>query len=182
MSFTQKKRAEIIAKSYMTLGLKGKKVLDVGCGNGVVSLALKKRLDLDFCGTDTIEYCKAGIPFIKMHQEGKLPFENASFDCVMFNDVLHHTDNPEELLLEGTRLAQEIFIFEDQESRILKFADVWINYFYSSQMPCPLNFKTQTEWVFLFEKLGFDWKEGAISYPWWYPFRHMAFKLTRRKI
>jgi 2-polyprenyl-3-methyl-5-hydroxy-6-metoxy-1,4-benzoquinol methylase len=50
MSITQKKRAGIIANTYRNWGIEGTKVLDVGCGNGVVSEVLVKELGLDLCG------------------------------------------------------------------------------------------------------------------------------------
>lgn len=181
MSLSQKVRAKIIADCYRGWNIQGKKVLDVGCGNGVVLGVLKEKLGIDIYGTDIINYCKFDIPFKQMSVVDKLPFGNLSFDYVMFNDVLHHAKNIEALILEGSRVAENILIFEDRNSFLTGFIDIALNYFYSSRMPPPLNYKTPQEWRSLFNKLGFSYETRKIMYPFWWPFRHMVFKLERKK-
>lgn len=136
---------------------------------------------MDLCGTDIIDYRKINIPFKKMQEDTRLPFTDLSFDYVMFNDILHHSRHIEEILREGSRVASALLIFEDSAGLLLKIVDKALNYFYSSQMPCPLNFKPQEEWRLLFNNLGFECEVGSILYPVGYPFRHMAFKLSRAK-
>lgn len=179
MSLFQKIRASIISKYYRLWILKGKKVLDVGCGNAVVSELLKKNLDISLYGTDIIDYRKKKIPFRSMEHPAKLPFDAASFDYVIFNDSLHHTRYIEELLLEAVRVAPIILIFEDCENVFLKIIDKVLNYLYCSEMSSAVNFKNENEWCLLFNKLGFGYEIGTLSYPFWYPIRHMCFKLKK---
>lgn len=180
MSLTQKRRAHMIAESYKRWGILGKKVLDAGCGNGVVSAVLKKELRLDLHGTDIIDYRKVDIPFAKMGEHAKLPFGDLSFDCVMLNDVLHHANDVEPFLLEAARVAPVVLIFEDKPGFLLRVVDPILNYFYSPQMPPPRNFKTKEAWCALFDKLGFRYEIGRVFYPFWYPFRHIAFKVEKK--
>ncbi len=180
MSITQKKRAKIIADAYKNWGAEGKKALDVGCGNGVVSDVLVADLELNLCGTDIIDYRTTNIPFKQMENPGELPFDDLSFDFVMFNDVLHHSEHIESLILEGKRVGHSLLIFEDKQSFLLTIVDVVLNHIYSSRMPVPLNFKTKEEWCLLFDKLGLEWEAGEVSYPFWYPFQHFAFRLVKR--
>lgn len=181
MSLSQRFRAGIIIKSYRKLNIHAKKVLDVGCGNGVVSQVLKYRLDFNLTGTDIIDYRQVKIPFKLMKNAAVLPFGDFSFDLVMFNDVLHHTKDIEPLLIEGARVAKYMLIFEDKEGPLLRFVDLSLNHFYSPKMPCPFNFKTLEEWRLLFDKLGFAYSIEEVSGPFLYPFRHMAFMLRKNQ-
>jgi len=180
MSLTQKERGKIIAESYRLWTHDAKNVLDVGCGNGVVSNVLRKRLDVLIHGTDIIDYRKEELLFTKMNESGKLPFPDNSFDIVMFNDMLHHSEEIESLLNEGKRIAKTILIFEDCESLLMKVLDAGVNYIYCSDMPIPFNFKTQKQWMELFANLNFQATIGKVSYPFWYPLNHMVFKLDRQ--
>lgn len=180
MSWSQEARAKIIAGSYKIWSLNYKKVLDVGCGNCVVSKALKEMLNLELTGTDIIDYRQEKIPFRQMQDSFKLPFENSSFDYAMFNCVLHHTKDIETLILEGSRVARNLLIFEDNPGFLIKIVDRALNYLYCPKMPPSLNFKSQSEWIKLFESIGFDYEIGDVEYPLWYPFRHMAFKLLNK--
>jgi len=179
MSIFQENRAKIIASSYKHWNIHGKKVLDVGCGNGIVSDVLRKNLNIDLYGTDIIDYRKRELPFKQMKVANRLPFDDSSFDYVMFNDALHHIEDIELLIIEGGRVARNILIFEDQKNFLLQFIDVVFNYFYSPKIPFPVNHKTLEEWCLLFRRIGFDYEIGKIYYPSWYPFRHMAFRLVR---
>jgi len=181
MSFSQKWRAKIIIKSYKKWNIYTQRVLDVGCGNGVVSQVLKDKFNFNLIGIDIIDYRKVNIPFKLMKKANVIPFEDLSFDLVMFNDVLHHMKDIESLLIEGARVAKCILIFEDKESFLLKLIDSVLNLFYSPSMPCPSNFKTYKEWCLLFDKLGFVYSIGEISYHFLYPLRHMVFMLSKNE-
>lgn len=180
MSWSQKKRANIILDSYSNLGLNGHKVLDIGCGNGVVSNILKNGLNLDLIGSDIIDYRIEDIPFKKMDDKGIFPFDDNIFDYAVFNDILHHSENVEELIIEAFRVAKKILIFEDHETLLLKILDIGLNYFYCSKMPCPLNFRSEKEWETLFREQNLNYEKGEIKYPYWYPLRHMVYKLERK--
>jgi len=182
MSWTQRRRAEIVGDSYKPWMSEGDKVLDIGCGNGEVSLCLADNLNVEVAGTDIIDYRTPEarlFPFSAMESADRLPFEDGSFDVAMFTDILHHTEDPKKLLLEAKRLARKaVVVFEDCDSWLLRKVDVSLNFHYCSSMPCPLTFKTQDEWCELFRNLEFTVEVGQPKYPFWYPFRHMAFRLA----
>lgn len=91
--------------------IKNKKVLDLGCGSGRYSYALKKLgakevtgvdIDTDFAKNAGIE----GINFIEGSVD-KIPFEDNSFDFVFCNGVLHHTNHIKEGIKEISRVLKK---------------------------------------------------------------------------
>jgi 2-polyprenyl-3-methyl-5-hydroxy-6-metoxy-1,4-benzoquinol methylase len=89
----------------------GNDILDAGCGEGIT---LEKLVNLfpeaRVVGIDTepenIGICtKHGLPV----QEGsvyEIPFADASFDTVLFSEVIEHLDTPEEALTEIRRVLK----------------------------------------------------------------------------
>ena len=79
--------------------IKGKRLLDIGCGDGGDAEIFIKEFGLTVCGVDVyqhkniskvkgLNYKKAGIY--------SLPFSNNFFDYVFLHDVLHHIDEPKQ--------------------------------------------------------------------------------------
>jgi len=180
MSLTQEIRGKIIAEAYKGWQLEGKKVLDVGSGNGVVSQVLVNILNVDLTAIDILNYSKTDVKFIQLEKEDHFPFDDLAFDYVMFNDILHHSTIIEKLIIEAKRVGKEILIFEEYPSLFNSIFDVTVNFFYSHKMDCPLNFKTKEQWVALFDKLDLAYQSTPVSTPPLYPLKHMAFKLIKK--
>jgi SAM-dependent methyltransferase len=88
-------------------------VLDVGSGDGQISaLLLLERPDLSIEGVDLAVRENTGIP-VKQFDGAVLPYPDASFDTVMFVDVLHHTNDPLVLLREAARVARKSVVLKD---------------------------------------------------------------------
>ena len=179
MSLTQRWRASIIADAYRTTMVGGERVLDIGCGNGVVGTYLSESLGVQITGTDISNYLSCDIPWVSMTGMEELPFPSGAFDVAMLNDVLHHCANPEGVIAEAGRVAGTVLIFEDCRTLLLKFVDVWVNRLYHTAMPCPLSFQTRNEWLSTFNRLGFAVSELPVKRPKLYPFDHMAFRLSK---
>ncbi|MBT1072569.1 class I SAM-dependent methyltransferase [Pelotalea chapellei] len=106
----------------------GNDILDAGCGEG---LTLEKLVKLNpaarVIGVDTepenLEICRRhGLPV----QEGSLydlPFADASFDTVLFSEVIEHLDDPERALAEIFRVLRPggrvIIIFPNDRTFML---------------------------------------------------------------
>ena len=116
MSFTQEIRAKIIADCYRAWLPSNTEVLDVGCGNGVVSQGIAKSLGVTVRGTDILDYRKTDLPFTWMEASNRLPFAAGAFEYVMINDVLHHMQDQVAVLNEARRVAKCVLVFEDCDS------------------------------------------------------------------
>jgi SAM-dependent methyltransferase len=91
-------------------------VLDVGSGDGLLANEItKQRRHLQFTGVDIIPRREAFIP-VQLFDGQSLPFDDKSFDTVMFVDVLHHARNPRRLLVEAARVARRGVVIKDHLS------------------------------------------------------------------
>lgn len=99
----------------------GRSVLDVGCGDGFYTCRLydlvqpKKMTGVDLA-SKAIDIANANKQdrAIEFHvgDAHRLPYADNSFDLVLVQSILHHDDNPLDLIREAFRLAPEILIHE----------------------------------------------------------------------
>jgi SAM-dependent methyltransferase len=104
-SYAVKKR---IGKINETLDLKGKRILDLGCGNGCYTEELARRAAY-VCGIDIhLPHLKAfrqPIPRVQGAGEN-LPFSSEEFDVVPMIEVLEHTNSDRQVLKECFRVLK----------------------------------------------------------------------------
>jgi len=135
---------------------KGGKILDLGCGSGIVAKAFQDFFQAKVVGVDIEDRRIFYIPFEII--DGKiLPFPEKSFDTVLINYVLHHSDDPTALLEEAKRVSKKIIIYEDLPEDFLskiycKFHDLTFNKFF--QKNNNTSFKAGKEWEEIFQKTG----------------------------
>lgn len=110
--------------SDVTLALadwKGKKVVDIGCGDGAYSLELLQRGKIgELWGVDpaaeaiVIAQKRAGnlAATFAAHDAYHLPFADNQFDIAHLRGVLHHVDRPLEVLREAFRVAPTVIVIE----------------------------------------------------------------------
>lgn len=91
---------------------RGSRVLDVGTGPGLVAGAVMKRgghaVGIDFSEA-MLEEARQRYPDIEFRQASaeSLPFEDAEFDTVVSNFVVHHLGRPERALAEAFRVLRK---------------------------------------------------------------------------
>lgn len=134
-------------------------IIDVGCGDGRISCGISKiKTNLNFLGIDVFSRDSCAINF-QVYDGKKIPFDDKSHDYVMFVDVLHHTNNIEDLLLEAKRVARKRIIIKDHYSNniiddfLLRVADIVGNFSYGVNLP--FNFLSKKEWEDMFIKNSF---------------------------
>lgn len=90
----------------------GEKVLDVGCGNGVLINGIACKAKVRAHGVDIspgmIDECKKRAPHIdfRVSEAETLPFSDNEFDVVTMCCVLHHINEPEKFFSEVRRVLK----------------------------------------------------------------------------
>jgi len=151
----------------------GAQVLDVGCGDGALAYSiLQTRPDLEIRGIDVLIWKETTI-HIDQFDGHAIPYDDASFDVVMFVNVLHHTEDPTVLLREAKRVTRKSILIKDHTSDGL-FADATLRFMdwvgnIGLGVPLPYEFWPKERWMETFEKLGLKislWKSDLRLYPW----------------
>lgn len=145
------RRVEVLSGWFARLLPPGaQRVLDVGCGDGLISAVLQqKRPEIAIEGIDVLPRIQTHIPVVSF-DGSRFPFPNASFDVVLFSDVLHHTLDPIVLLREACRTATQHILIKDHfrdgmaaQAR-LRFMD-WVgNARFGVSLP--YNYWSQEQW------------------------------------
>ena len=148
-------------------------MLDVGCGDGTLdSLILGARPDVSICGIDVLVRPQTRIPVTQF--DGKsIPFENATFDAVLFVDVLHHTQDPLALMREASRVSRRSLVIKDHTrdgalaEPTLRFMD-WVGNAHHGVV-LPYNYWPESRWQEAFKALDLlveRWDAEIGLYPW----------------
>ena len=171
MEFTQKYRSRIVTKAISSFLSEDKNVLDIGCGNGVVSYEIKKHFNCRLCGTDIQNYLKRNIKFRKIRGGYILNFDNKEFDIGLIIEVLHHIpfDMQIRLVKEALRVCSEVLIIEDKPTSVAKIIDYLINKIHNTKMPITLTFRAKEEWADLFNENNMPFKFYNVKTDFYYP-------------
>ena len=107
------------------------KILDIGCGDGLISKKINAALPkLNYTGIDVMERPTCHINYVSFDGVN-IPFQEKEFDAIQLIDVLHHTDNIEKVLENAIKYTNKYVIIKDHiylsklDFQTLKFMD-WI--------------------------------------------------------
>jgi SAM-dependent methyltransferase len=148
-------------------------VLDVGCGDGfLASLLIQRRPDIELRGIDKLVRDYTSIP-VEEFDGQVIPYSDASFDVVMFVDVLHHTENPMGLLREAVRVARRVILIKDHTLNGL-FAGItlrFMDYIGNARhgVALPYNYWPRQKWIEAWDGLRLKngvWRTDLRLYPW----------------
>lgn len=167
------RRVKILAARVAPLLPEKARVLDVGCGDGEVSQAiLGLRPDLYLEGAEVL---LRGKPRIKVsaYDGHRLPFADKSFDAVMFVDVLHHTEDPAQLLREAGRVASKCVVIKDHTAEgLFAFATLRILDKVGNArhgVALPYNYWRRSQWAKELQQARLSpavWNGRLGLYPW----------------
>lgn len=180
-AITSTYRGKLIIEAYSTWINNKDRILDVGCGTGVITKQIAEQFNAKVTGCDIENYLTEKISIIMIDKDYKLPFPNQSFDIIMLNDVLHHikSDEQEKLINESLRVAKKVLIFEAEPTVSGMIFDFLLNILHYGGLDAPLSFKNIEGWGKLFKKSKINFKAIRIRKPFWYPFSHIAFSLWK---
>lgn len=137
---------------------KGAKILDMGCGSGIVGKSFQDFFQAVLVGVDIKDQRIAKIPFHII--DGKtVPFKDDFFDIVLINYVLHHSKDPIPLLKEAKRVTSDkIIVFEDLSEGVLtnlicQVHSISYNYFFQKNNQRG-KFLNDENWKKIFTDLG----------------------------
>ncbi len=159
------------------------RVLDVGCGDGLLAQCILERINqphqahglsrgqFKIEGIDVLVRDDTHIPVTRF-DGNKIPFDDNSFDSVMFVDVLHHTDDPMVLLREAKRVTRGTIVIKDHTMNgvasgpTLRFMDRVGNARFGVSLP--YNYWPKQKWMNAFDELGLKiehWEKNLGLYP-----------------
>jgi methionine biosynthesis protein MetW len=105
-------RFEEVAKIFAEL--RGKRLLDVGCGDGDITLLLRKKIGakeaygVELAQEAVMAAKEKGILAYQLDiDESEFPFDNEFFDVIYCGEIIEHLFNPDHLLKEVFRVLKK---------------------------------------------------------------------------
>ena len=134
-------------------------LLDLGCGSGIIGKEFSRFFNSEILGLDIIDNRVIEIPFRRYNGKDLSFLKDNSFDAVLINFVLHHCQNPIDLLKESKRVSKDIIvIYENIPEGLLSKI---FCYLHGVSFACLFQknentgkFLKRKEWETEFEKMG----------------------------
>ncbi|HRU05593.1 MAG TPA: anti-sigma factor antagonist [Candidatus Brocadiia bacterium] len=134
-------------------------ILDVGAGDGLVgkTFASEGRLvEL----LDVADRNESGLP-LEVYDGRKMPFPDKSFDYALMISMLHHCDDPAQVLREARRVTRRRVIvnepvyLNEPQRRYNMFFDWFMTRVAGDFKGTPCNFNSPEGWEHVFRELGY---------------------------
>jgi len=160
------------------------KLLDLGCGSGIVGKEFERYFGSEILGIDIIDNRIEVIPFRKYEGDNLSFLNDDSFDAVLINFVLHHCKNPEELLKESKRVSNNIIIlYENLPEGIISKLMCFIHGVSFAKLFQKNSengrFFTKKEWEDIFSRLGLKVVHSKKVSAWFNPMKEHLFILKK---
>lgn len=171
--YVHRRRVRVLANHIARLVSPGAKLLDVGGGDGLLAHEIRQRRpDLMVTGIDVLVRPKTHVP-VEPFNGRCIPYDDGAFDSVLFVDVLHHAEDPMQLLREAARVARSEVILKDHtmdtrlSGPILRFMDRVGNERHGVNIV--YNYWSTARWRTAFADVRLEiteWADNPALYPW----------------
>jgi SAM-dependent methyltransferase len=171
-NYVHRRRVSVLRDHIAGLLPHNTTVLDVGCGDGLLSRSImESRPDVAIAGLDVLTRAETHIP-VQAFDGEVLPYDDRSFDFVMFVDVLHHTHHAMRLLKEAARVGRKGIVIKDHtcegsfDRLILRLMDYVGNAHHGVALP--YDYWSRDKWSDAFAQLRVkadNWKNDLKLYP-----------------
>jgi len=156
---------QLVVNEIIPYFQKGERILTIGAGTCYIDRELRKRgfdiTPLDIKNTSLVK----GIDPV-IYDGNKIPFKDKEFDVAIIFYVLHHTKDPDQVLMEAKRVARRLLIKEDLytsswQKRFVFLIDSILNLEFAGH---PHSNRKHEEWQDTFKRLGLRMVECKVEY------------------
>jgi len=149
-------RAKRVARHILFHIAQDARVIDIGAGNGLVAQEIAKQRRVSITLLDVIDWNTSKFP-LKIFNGKHVPFKDKEFDVALLADVVHHSNDEEELVKEALRVANKVVVLEEKhEHRGLSvLANIVDNLqFVLYGMPLGAHHRNSREWLEFFQRFS----------------------------
>lgn len=155
LNFIWGDRASAIIEEIKPFITKKDRIMDLGSGLCDVTHTLRGRnYNITAVDIKDLSVFEDLIPIV--YDGRKLPFPDDSFDICLLLDMLHHTPNPENIIMEAKRVSKKLIIMENiyQGTRQKYLSFIMDSVTNMEFFDHPHTNKTDTAWKEIFKKFN----------------------------
>jgi SAM-dependent methyltransferase len=161
--YVHERRTDVLSRHVADLLPQRATVLDIGAGDGLIAKKIsERRPDLDVRAVEVLRRPETHL-HVELFDGKHVALPDKAIDVALLIDVLHHAEQPLELLREADRVARRAIVVKDVRTRgilateTLHLMEVLANT--SHGISIPETFWSDDEWRAAFDELHLNAEE-----------------------